>query len=70
MTITRPILLETARRTKTREQTTPYPGFHYDLELGAWVRAGVLLADVEASGKPRPVTKKDDVETGEDRKGH
>jgi len=42
---------------------------HYDRKIGAWVvsESGVLL--VNSPDKPKPVTKKADIETGEDQKG-
>jgi len=44
-------------------------GCHYDNEVGAWVfsDSGKLL--VEEPERPKPQTKKHDIETGEDQKG-
>ena len=54
------------------EQVEPAPGCRYSREIGAWVAAtdGELLV-VPQPGKPRPkpMSKKADVETGEDMKG-
>ena len=41
----------------------------YDFELGAWVVTGTSDLLVERPDRPRPSTKKKDVETGEDLKG-
>ena len=45
------------------------PGCRYSLEQGGWVLndTGTLLVDTP--GRPRPKTKKADLESGEDQKG-
>ena len=44
-------------------------GCHYDLFLGAWIvdDTGALLVD--SPDRPHPMSKKRDIETGEDQKG-
>lgn len=46
--------------------------WRYDSTIGAWVArsdAQHLLAESSTVVRPRPPTKKDDMETGEDQKG-
>ena len=44
-------------------------GCQYDLFQGAWVLNGLGSLLIESSNRPRPMTKKKDLETGEDQKG-
>ena len=40
----------------------------YDLFQGAWVLNGIGSWLIESPNRPRPMTKKKDIETGEDQK--
>jgi hypothetical protein len=64
------ILLVHARTYDRFEGDLSPSGCEYDLSKGAWVlkHSGVLL--VESPERPRPQTKKADIETGEDQKGY
>lgn len=44
-------------------------GCHYDLFQGVWIIDGTDSLLVESPNRPRPMTKKRDIETGEDQKG-
>jgi hypothetical protein len=63
------ILLERAHSYRPASQERNPPGCHYEFVTGAWVidRTGELLID--SKGRPHPVSKKNDFETGEDQKG-
>ena len=63
------LLLATAKSYRVHDQELAPENCEYSLLQGAWVLqdAGSLL--VENPGRPRPVTKKFDIETGEDQKG-
>lgn len=63
-------LIQLARRTPVPSQAPVPAGAHYDPVRGAWAdpKTGELL--VRSPGpRPRPTTKKEDVERGEDQKG-
>lgn len=61
------ILIATASR--KRRRTTPElpPGAFYDVNGGCWMLNGAPLVGLDRS--LQPVTKKHDLETGEDQKG-
>lgn len=62
----------THRRRSTDLQSAIGGEWRYDRNVGAWVSradASCLLAESHAAERPRPQTKKDDMETGEDQKG-
>lgn len=64
------ILLQKALKYKQRKEIETPKGFSFDSLLGAWVsnidKSFLIFAkDFKALG-----TKKEDVETGEDQKGH
>ena len=65
----RHVLLETAKSYSVPERDLTPANCDYSLSQGAWVLRddGSLL--VENPERPRPVTKKFDIETGEDQKG-
>ena len=44
-------------------------GCQYDVFQGAWVLDGLGSLFVESPNRPRPMSKKRDIETGEDQKG-
>ena len=50
-------------------ETDLYLGEIYDEVLGMWVDTVTHVPLVYDPNRPRPKTKKDDVETGEDQKG-
>lgn len=62
------ILIEMANTYSVSKKSIEPKGFHFDVELGAWVSntSGELLIH---SDKQPPSTKKMDIETGEDQKG-
>ena len=64
-------LIRLARRTEIPPHATAPPGARYDFVRGAWVdtQTGRLLVRSDQD-RPRPQTKKMDVETGEDQKGY
>jgi hypothetical protein len=65
------ILLERARSYEWREMEIAPPGCTYDPAVGAWVLDGTSELVVSSPDRIRPPqTKKNDVETGEDQKGH
>jgi len=43
-------------------------GCEYDAHIGAWVLEGTDVLFVDTPDRKRPQTKKEDIETGEDRK--
>lgn len=52
-----------------------FDGWHYRRDLGYWVantlsNAGLESSDPKPDPKPEPMSKKADLETGEDMKGH
>lgn len=61
------------RRSKTLpiRVTEPvlFPNSFFDEILGLWIDAETQVPLVYDPNRPRPKTKKDDVETGEDQKG-
>ena len=63
------LLLENAKSYRVSDQDLAPANCDYNLSQGAWVFRddGSLL--VENPERPRPVTKKFDIETGEDQKG-
>ena len=63
------LLLATAKSYRVSDQELAPENCEYNLSQGAWVLRddGSLL--VENPQRPRPVTKKFDIETGEDQKG-
>lgn len=59
-------------RRRTNLQSSIGSEWRYDRHVGAWVSrsdATQLLAESDSVDRPRPPTKKDDMETGEDQKG-
>ena len=50
-------------------QVEPFPNSYYDEILGLWVDADSRIPLIYDPNRPRPKTKKEDVETGEDQKG-
>lgn len=67
------ILLQHARYYPRRDLLSEVTECDYDPVVGAWVTSRTnnssLLVENDGLGRPRPLTKKADVETGEDRKG-
>ena len=65
----RHLLLATANSYKVPDQELAPENCDYSLSQGAWILQddGSLL--VENPRRPRPATKKFDIETGEDQKG-
>jgi hypothetical protein len=63
------ILLERAHSYKPSKQEDTPQGCHYDLITGAWIIDGTTDLLVNSKERPRPVSKKNDIETGEDQKG-
>lgn len=65
----RHLLLDMASTYPVRSVDLTPQACRYDLFLGAWVLedCGSLLA--ESPERPKPMTKKFDIETGEDQKG-
>ena len=45
------------------------PGAEYDATKGYWVKSGIPLVKSQEFGEAGWVTKKHDIETGEDQKG-
>ena len=43
-------------------------GYHYDLFRGAWILNGSGSLLIDSPNRPRSMTKKRDIETGEDQK--
>ena len=43
-------------------------GYHYDLFSGMWILNGSESLLIESPNRPRTMTKKKDIETGEDQK--
>lgn len=64
------LLVQKAVTYNTKALVDP-EGSLYDNLLGAWVwvKANEFLVKSNDSGRPRPTTKKQDMETGEDLKG-
>lgn len=63
------ILLELATTYPRPDYSLSPEGCHYDLEAGAWILSSTNELLVKSPDRPRPTTKKNDVETGEDQKG-
>lgn len=65
------LLVEKAVRYEIRKYIEDPTGSVYDNALGAWVwtEENEFLVKSNDSGRPRPTTKKQDMETGEDLKG-
>jgi hypothetical protein len=68
-----PLLIALAARLPSREPDF-VKGWTYRRDIGAWVDADdtatlMVVAAKPAKPKPRPVSKKEDQETGEDMKG-
>lgn len=65
----RHILLETAKSYRIPDQNLAPDDCEYSLSQGAWILqdSGSLL--IETTDRPRPSSKKFDIETGEDQKG-
>ena len=65
------ILLERAHQYEWKAVELDPPGCTYDTVVGAWVLNGTCDLVVTSPDRIRPPqTKKCDVETGEDQKGH
>ena len=64
-------LIRRARRTPIPSHPPTPKDAEYDPARGAWAdaRTGALLVQNQEH-RPRPQTKKEDVETGEDQKGY
>jgi hypothetical protein len=63
------LLLKNSRTSRRVSRDLSPPGCRYDLAVGAWIVNGSGDLLVETKEGPRPHTKKNDVETGEDQKG-
>ena len=65
----RHILLETAKSYRVPDRDLAPDNCEYSLSKGAWILqdSGSLL--IENTERPRPSSKKFDIETGEDQKG-
>jgi hypothetical protein len=50
-------------------QVDPLPNSYYDEIVGLWMSTESHLPLIYDPNRPRPKTKKEDVETGEDQKG-
>jgi hypothetical protein len=73
MSINRHVLVATARIFPERSEDLAPAGCSYDVIDGAWrlESSGQFLVDAAPEARPSPPTsKKGDVETGEDMKGH
>jgi hypothetical protein len=64
------ILLQKALKYKMRKKNEAPSGFSFNSLLGAWVNNEDKTFLIEAKGFHALGTKKEDVETGEDQKGH
>jgi hypothetical protein len=65
------LLVEKAFIYDVRKSLEDPPGSVYDNALGAWLwtDGNEFLVKSNDSGRPKPTTKKFDIETGEDLKG-
>ena len=63
------LLLAMAKTYPVRAEDLTPQGCQYDLFQGAWIINGLGSLLIESSNRPRPMTKKKDIETGEDQKG-
>jgi hypothetical protein len=63
------ILIEYATSYERLNRELTPEGCHYDFEIGAWVVSDTGRLLVESPERPKPQTKKHDIETGEDQKG-
>jgi hypothetical protein len=65
------ILLERAFVYNQSHKLTKPKGYVYDDVRGAWVNSGTveLMVESKDTERPKPRTKKADIETGEDQKG-
>lgn len=65
------LLVSKAKLFSYREPLEDIEGCHYDKIVGAWIinATNEFLVKSQDPEKPRPGTKKEDIETGEDRKG-
>lgn len=52
-----------------REANLTPKGFRYDFDVGAWISPVTKELLVSTPEGPKPITKKKDIETGEDQKG-
>ena len=62
------LLLATAQTYPLQAEDLAPPDCQYDLEQGAWVLNGSESLFIELPNRARPMTKKRDIETGEDHK--
>jgi hypothetical protein len=63
------ILLKYALTYKRFTGSLAPEGCHYDPSVGAWLVSDTGRLLVETPERPKPTTKKFDIETGEDQKG-
>lgn len=63
------ILLRYATSYEKSEISLVPEGCHYNFEVGAWIVSDTGKLLVDSPGRPKPQTKKHDIETGEDQKG-
>jgi hypothetical protein len=64
------ILLKNSFNYKKRQSLITPEGFRYDRNIGAWVSTLNKALLVKNINFPSIGTKKEDIETGEDQKGH
>lgn len=64
------ILLANSFKYKSRKKLNSPTGFFYDKILGAWLSCNDKTLLVKHSSFPAIGSKKEDIETGEDQKGH
>ena len=63
------LLLAIAKSYRVSDQELAPENCEYSLSQGAWVLKEVGSLLIENTERPRPATKKFDIETGEDQKG-
>lgn len=64
------ILLQKALRYKTRKEFEAPKGFSFDSILGVWISNSDKTFLIHSKEFKALASKKEDVETGEDQKGH
>ena len=62
-------ILERAKRIALPAEFEPPTGYRYDTKRGYWVHSLTDVAYVMSGDLRPPMTKKHDIETGEDQKG-
>lgn len=63
------ILLQKALKYKRRKEIEDPQGFSFDSLVGAWINNTDKTYLIQAKGFKALATKKEDIETGEDKKG-